>query len=162
VTILESRKSNTGIVIGATIVVILVAIAIYVTLVYLPYFTSAQVSSATAVQTSKSSQSTGVQSGTVKVIIPQGTGTNETLNFAPSSITVVVGVNNTVTWVDNDTSAPHNVVSISVPQGATPFGSQNLNAGGTYTVTLTVPGTYRYECSIHPIWMFGVIVVKSG
>jgi len=28
-------------------------------------------------------------------------------------------------------------------------------------VELTVPGNYRYFCSIHPDWMFGIIQVVA-
>jgi len=36
-----------------------------------------------------------------------------------------------------------------------------LNEGQTYTVVLTIPGTYRYVCSIHPDWMIGFITVVA-
>jgi len=43
---------------------------------------------------------------------------------------------------------------------ASKFDSGILNQGQTFTLTLTVPGTYRFYCTIHPTWMRGTIVVK--
>jgi plastocyanin len=92
------------------------------------------------------------------VVIPYDTGDNESLNFQPANITVVIGVNNTVTWVDQD-SIQHTVVSTSVPPGAQKFNSGILNQSQEFTITLTVPGTYHYYCDIHPTWMKGTITV---
>ena len=100
----------------------------------------------------------------VTVLIPADVGTNKSLNFEPATITVVVGVNNTIVWVDQDSSASHTVTALSVPAGATKLDSgtsQLLNDGSTFTVTLTLPGTYTYDCSIHPAWMRGTIIVKG-
>src|SRR2546430_10515364 len=76
--------------------------------------------------------------------------------YAPDSITLVIGVNNTVTWTNND-SAHHTVTSTSAPPGG-PFNSGNMDAGATCTHTFTVPGTYQYDCIYHS-WMTGTIVV---
>ena len=91
------------------------------------------------------------------IIMPLGAGNNQ-LNFAPAKVTVVVGVNNTVTWTNEDTVG-HTVQSEKIPAGAASFSSNILNKGDAFTVTLTVPGTYTYECTIHPAWMQASIVV---
>jgi plastocyanin len=93
----------------------------------------------------------------VDVSIPKGTGASSSLNFSPGNVTLVVGVNNTVMWTNDDTL--HTVTSTSVPAGAASFDDASLNPGSTFIVTLTVPGTYQYHCSIHS-WMRGTIVVK--
>jgi plastocyanin len=72
----------------------------------------------------------------------------------------MIGVNNTIVWNDLD-YVQHTVKSVSVPAGAKPWSSGILNEGQTYTVELTVPGNYRYVCSIHPDSMFGVIQVVA-
>jgi plastocyanin len=95
----------------------------------------------------------------VHVNMPSGVAKNESLNFQPANITVVIGVNNSVTWTNSDT-APHTVTSTSVPSGASMFDSGNMNSGATYTYTFTVPGTYRYQCTYHTIWMQGMVIVK--
>jgi len=106
-----------------------------------------------------SSASTGA--AVVDVSIPKGTGASSSsgLNFSPDSVTVVIGVNNTVMWT-NDDVVLHTVTSSSVPAGAQSFNDASLGPGSTFIVTFTVPGTYQYHCSIHS-WMRGTIVVKS-
>ena len=96
--------------------------------------------------------------------MPQGTGINESLNFEPSTFTVVVGFNNTIMFVDNDSTAPHNVYFTSIPSGASDPNTgapAEMVKGQTYTVTLTTPGTYTYECQFHSIWQKGTITVSA-
>jgi len=95
------------------------------------------------------------------VSIPNGAGSITTINFSPAKIRVVVGVNNTIVWVNND-PIQHTVTSTSVPSGASSFDSNTFNEGQTYELTLTVPGTYKYDCTLHPSWMTGEIVVVGG
>ena len=105
--------------------------------------------------------SMGHTSGGSTVDIASGTGSNNTLNFNPSAITVKIGVNNTITFTNHD-STTHSVTFTSAPSGvALPAGQPNLGAGQSYTVTLTSPGTYQYHCTFHS-WMSGSIVVNSG
>lgn len=81
--------------------------------------------------------------------------------FAPDTITVVLGRNSTVVWLNNDTSgAPHTVTPKS-PTAGWETGSAQLNLGDTYTYTFTVAGTYQYYCTIHPTVMSGTIKVVS-
>ncbi len=97
----------------------------------------------------------------VTVIIPNGVGSNQSINFEPAKITVVVGVNNTIRWVEDD-PIPHTVTSTSVPEGASSFDSANMDKGATFSATLTTPGTYQYDCSYHPGWMKGTIIVIAA
>ena len=83
------------------------------------------------------------------------------VGFSPRNITVVVGVNNTVVWTNQDTTI-HTVFSKSVPAGAAPFQSPTLSHGDTFKETLNVTGVYDYYCSIHPTTMTGSVTVKSG
>ena len=87
-------------------------------------------------------------------------GNNESLNFQPSKIKVVIGVNNTIVWNDLD-YVQHTVQSVIIPSGAKAWNSGILNEGQLFTVVLTVPGSYKYDCSIHPDWMVGTIQVVS-
>jgi plastocyanin len=80
--------------------------------------------------------------------------------FGPDTTTIVVGVNNTVIWTNNDV-AGHTVTFTSVPNGAKVSNSELMAPNDTFTQTLTVPGTYHYICSLHS-WMKGTIIVKSG
>jgi len=95
-----------------------------------------------------------------QIDIPPGVGANQSQTFSPETITVVVGVNNTILWTQNDIT-PHTVTSVQVPGGVESFDSANMNKGDVFSVTLNVPGTYLYHCSYHS-WMKGTIVVKSG
>ncbi len=84
-----------------------------------------------------------------------GSADSVSYSFSPDQVNVVIGVNNTVTWV-NDDNAAHTVTS---RDGS--FGSGNIGAGGVYTYTFTTPGTYRYYCAYHS-WMVGTVVVEAG
>ncbi len=109
----------------------------------------------------KTVPATGTNFNDTLVIIPSGVATNPSLDFTPSVIHVIVGVNNTITWLNQDKTSQHTVVSQSAPAGAQPF-SIIISYGEIYTLTLTVPGTYKYYCMWHPTWMKGTIVVSSG
>ena len=98
---------------------------------------------------------------TTTINIASGTATNQALNFNPSSITVVVGKNNTIEFTNNDNTL-HTVTFTSAPSGVSlsSISTSGLSAGSTFTITLTAPGTYHFKCSIHP-WMSGTITVVS-
>jgi plastocyanin len=94
---------------------------------------------------------TGGASVTVKMLA--GTGGNPSLNYAPSSITLVVGVNNTIAFVNQD-STKH---TVTASDGS--FDSADIQAGGSWSHTFAA-GTYTYHCAYHN-WMTGTITVKS-
>ena len=96
-----------------------------------------------------------------QVIMPNGVGTNHSLNFSPDNITVVIGVNNTVTWI-NDDSVQHTVTSQNIPTGARVINSGPMNSGDKFTYTFTVSGKYTYDCSLHPVWMIGTVIVVAS
>ena len=110
--------------------------------------------------TSTSTTSTAKAALGVPVMIPTGAGTPAGApGFAPDSITVVIGVNNTVSWTNGD-SVPHTVTSKTTPSGASSFNSGNMAPGDVFTYTFTVPGTYNYFCEYHN-WMTGNVTVIS-
>jgi plastocyanin len=99
------------------------------------------------------------QSTTI-ITIPKGSGFPAGApGYAPDNATVVIGVNNTVEWVNNDTVA-HTVTPEKQPSGGNwpAAGSGNLAVNATYTFTFTVPGTYTYNCLYHS-WMSGTLTV---
>ncbi len=74
--------------------------------------------------------------------------------FSPRSAAVKAGT--TVTWTFAD-DAEHNVE----PVGASELQkSPDLQGGGTYTFTLSRPGTVEYRCGIHNS-MTGSVVVTA-
>jgi len=138
-----------------------VAIVIPILLTYvLLYPPNLPTSVSTAHSSSTSSSVTSSASNTI--VIPSGIGSDRSLNFQPSSISVASGT--TITWVNDDTSI-HNIDFLTMPSGATisPNPSPNTNtwSGNTFSVTLTVPGTYTYECQYHATWMTGTITVTG-
>ena len=72
--------------------------------------------------------------------------------YDPDNLTVVIGVNNTVIWTNND-NEPH---TVTATDGS--FDSGNMNPGATFTYTFTKPGVYSYICTYHP-WMRGYVTV---
>jgi len=91
----------------------------------------------------------------VVVIIPKGAGENLHLGFEPSTITIVIGVNNTVIWKNED-SDWHTAHS-NIPE----FNSGLIEPGGNFTHTFLRAGTYPYHCDPHP-WMTGIVIVKAA
>ena len=112
--------------------------------------TSSSVGSSTTITTASVSTAT--------VILPQGAGLGK--NFSPATLTVAPGTN--IIFVDQDSTAPHNVYFTSVPAGANILDNSNpptLVKGESYSVILTVPGTYEYDCQFHAAWMVASIIV---
>ena len=77
-------------------------------------------------------------------------GHNATMN--PAVDTIVAGSAITWTWTG---TLPHSVRSLGTPS----FTSSGTQTSGTYVVTFTTPGTYRYQCDVHGQAMTGTIVV---
>jgi plastocyanin len=82
--------------------------------------------------------------------------------FNPGTITVVIGVNNTVTWTNQQSGIPYHTVTPYAGDPVVSWGSGELTTGESYTFTFTVPGTYNYHCSLHTYMMGTVIVIGSG
>jgi plastocyanin len=71
----------------------------------------------------------------------------------PAVDTITAGSAMTWTWTG---TLPHSVRSTGTPS----FTSSGILTGaGTYSVTLTTPGTYKYDCGVHGAAMTGTIVV---
>jgi plastocyanin len=75
--------------------------------------------------------------------------------YSPQNITVVVGVNSTVTWVSRSIAYD----TVTARDGS--FGSGTISPGGTYSFAFTAPGSYPYYCLYHP-WMTGTVTVLAG
>lgn len=72
--------------------------------------------------------------------------------YSPDSIRVVIGVNNSVVWVNADN------VTHSVDSAGAGFSSGPIHPGESFTFTFKTPGEYYYDCSDYP-WMSGVVTV---
>ena len=162
----EHRGIGTGLLVGVVIAVILAVVAGYFLVTNsLGGNTSTSTSTTQTSTTSSRSSSTSSSSSTLstpnvaRVLIPKGAGSITSINYNPASIRVVLGMNNTVVWT-NDDPVLHTVTSTSVPIGASAFDSSTFSQGQTYQITLTAPGTYKYYCTLHP-WMIAEIIVVA-
>ena len=110
-----------------------------------------------AAYSSQTTQTSGGHSpASVAVSIAKGAGTDTSdKGFTPNTITVVLGVNSTIVWTNNDGS-PHTVTS----NGGI-FDSGNMAPGQSFSYTFTSTGTFAYHCTYHP-WMTGTVVVKAA
>ncbi|MDA4119719.1 MAG: cupredoxin domain-containing protein [Thaumarchaeota archaeon] len=90
------------------------------------------------------------------VVMPSGVGSNTALNFSPSTITLIIGINNTVTFANRDT-AIHTVTATD-----NSFNSGDITAGKSWTNTFSTVGNFSYYCVYHNSWMKGKVIVKSG
>lgn len=91
------------------------------------------------------------------------------MGFMPQ--TIVINAGETVVW-RNSSEVTHNVVAdpgravyaidVKLPSGVNPFGSGYLQPGQSFSHTFSVPGIYRYVCTLHETsGMKGVIIVKG-
>lgn len=70
--------------------------------------------------------------------------------FSPETITVPAGT--TITWTNQDLDTPHIVKFADGASGA-------LKQGASYSKTFSAPGTYPYQCGVHP-YMKGSVIVQ--
>lgn len=98
----------------------------------------------------------------VTVTIPQNApDSSANVSFSPREIAVVLGVNNTVVWLNNSPN-PERVIGTheSMPGG---FGQIEglIRPGGSWAFTFTEEGMYEYYSDIHP-WLTGTVLVKGA
>lgn len=137
--------ASVGLLVGVAAIAVLVVPGLQPTLSAIPGGTT----------TSTAASATG-GAASVRIAIIVGAASNINLKgYAPDTIAVVIGVNNTVTWTNDDT-APHTVTALD---GA--FDSGNLNPGQSFEFKFTTAGTYQYKCDYHS-WMGGTVVVLAN
>lgn len=83
---------------------------------------------------------------TGKVMLPPS------YKFEPAAASVSAG--DTVTW-ENQDNFPHNVKVFELDR------TVDLPIGKTATITFDEPGTYLYQCTLHPTQMKGKVVVEA-
>ena len=79
--------------------------------------------------------------------------TIDNFSFMPTAIKVKAGTN--VTWTNKD-EEPHSVVSSEEPMRSPTLAGPN----NTFSHTFSKPGTYAYNCGIHP-FMHGTVEVTA-
>ena len=80
------------------------------------------------------------------------TGAEPPPRFIPVNATVEAG--GRITWTNGSPGA-HNVIATSANWQV----NRDLPVGGQFNLTISQPGTYSYECTIHP-GMTGTVVVQ--
>ena len=117
---------------------------------------AATTTSATASATTTSTTVSKSEITPVEVSIVSGAHLqSQSQHYVPQTITVEIGVNNTITWMNQD-GAPHTVTS-----NTNVFNSGTIVPGSNFTMTFTSPGTYLYHCNIHP-FMSGTVIVLNA
>ena len=76
--------------------------------------------------------------------------------YEPQTVTVVIGVNNTVVWSNSDTIFH----TVTATDGS--YNSGTIFSGQDWSHTFVKPGVYSYYyCQYHP-WMKGTVIVKGS
>jgi plastocyanin len=99
-----------------------------------------------------------------------GVVTMGSMTFSPANITINAGEQvvwkNTSTYYHNVVDDPGRALSrldVSMPSGASAFGSALLQPGATFYHTFGKPGTYRYVCTVHETGgMKATVIVKPA
>jgi copper-containing nitrite reductase len=92
------------------------------------------------------------------------------IGFSPATLTISAGQK--VTW-QNSSGVVHNVVDdaskalyrvdVKLPPGGKQFDSGWLRTGESFSRVFTVPGVYRYVCTLHESQgMKGVVIVRTA
>lgn len=116
----------------------------------------------------------GAQHWQVSVGAMRREGALQALDFFPETITIDAG--DSVTWVTQSIhtvsflegsaftpfTAPLDPAGGNTEDGTAFTSSGILSPGQPYTLTFTTPGTYAYNCLLHPPEMAGVIVVQPA
>ncbi len=105
-------------------------------------------------------------------ILPNSYDPNQADNYSPKRVSVTLGQNNKVVWINDDSTA-HTVTSSS--KYVDPFsgafdslehkdilkaGQGYLLPGDKFEFVFTKAGEYAYHCVPHP-WMQGTIIVRK-
>ncbi|MDA4121104.1 MAG: hypothetical protein OK404_01700 [Thaumarchaeota archaeon] len=165
---------------GSTIVGLIVSILIvgavasigYYQVVVAPLYITSSTTSAPQVNcaTSHTCVNVTIVSGAQTPYTGYNPGSTTLFGYGPTTITLVIGVNNTIVWRNNDTAFHTATSTTSAPA---PFNSRCLDGIGapcppgqgpglsTFEFTFTVAGRYSYDCVYHA-WMKGTVIVKSA
>jgi plastocyanin len=137
--------------IGVVIIIILIVVALA------SYYVSTLGKSTTTSTTHTGSTATGSATSLSPIIsivtIPNGGGYIYS-NYAPSQITVVIGVNNTVMWIN------HDVIAHTATSKTGIFNSGLIQPNANFTYTFTTAGVYPYYCQVH-LTMNGTVTVLN-
>jgi plastocyanin len=112
-----------------------------------------------SVSLTTSNTQTSVPTGDVLVVIPPGVNANSKLSFEPLNLKLVLGVNSTILFYNEDT-VEHIVESIQWPSNTSGF-DFFLIQGKTATLQLNATGFYEYNFEIDPAGYNGTATVVA-
>ncbi len=92
-----------------------------------------------------------------QVSIVPGASYLTTTAYSPDVVTVVIGVNNTVRWTNND-----NVIHTATGTNSSKYNTGGIDPGTYGDYTFTAQGTFPYYCVFHPTTMVGKVIVRGG
>ncbi len=104
---------------------------------------------------------TSAVSASAHVAHPASASTNVNLKhyaITPAKLKIRAGTRVSWHWLDGS-EGTHSVTSKAEKHDLR-FKGSVIKTAGTYTVTFRKPGVYYYECSVHPLTMQGVIIVR--
>ena len=96
-----------------------------------------------------------LNSGTIVTIPVNSSISTSGLTFSPSTVRVVIGVNNTVEWINMD-----NVMN-DVTSDDRSFETSLIPHGHAWEHIFDKTGTYQYHSAIHP-WLKGTVIVVEN
>jgi plastocyanin len=155
-----ARKRAVSRIAGAAVVVAILIIAIlgisYIVLV-LPGSTGATTTNTSTTSSISISPQLNLPStySDTNVYIPSGAAIDGSVaNFNPQNVTVAIGVNNTVFWINLDNTT-------HIVEGANgSFMSDNITLGASWNYTFTTAGVYPYSDPNYG-WLNGTVTVVS-
>lgn len=108
---------------------------------------------------------TGVRIGmdearVVTVRIPNGSASDNGKTLTPAIITITIGVNNTVRWINEDNRI-HLILSGEPENPSGLFDSGIIRGGEEFLFTFTEPGEVKVFCTMHP-WKTGTVIVNGS
>jgi plastocyanin len=106
-------------------------------------------------ETTSTSTTQGSTTEAQVIMTPAGAVGNQVGYYYPDNLTVLIGVNSTVKWTNEDML----VHSVYFDIGAAYSG--NIEPGKSWTYTFNAPGIYSYHCYLHP-WIDGTVTVKKA
>jgi plastocyanin len=101
----------------------------------------------------------GAGAGATSVAVGSGIMFTSSQNGSSNPAVDTVAVGGTMTWIWGANSSAYSGHSVQ-SQGSPSFASSAVQSSGTYSVTFTTAGTYKYDCAVHGSAMTGTIVVR--
>ena len=159
---MSKPKGSVGVALAVAVLIIIAVTSVG----YYQFVLCKPTSCATSTSTSATSTASGCKPPScVTIQINPGAATLTTTAFSPDVAKLVIGVNNTFQFFNNDSQSggvSHTATAKTCPK-VCPFDTGVIALNVTSQMfTIATPGTYPYFCQIHPSTMVGTIVVVAG